>query len=356
MKKKLFDYVIGNPPYQESREETSDKQIYNYLMDAGFEVGKKAEFITPARFLFNAGNTPKPWNKKMLQDPHFKVLKYEEDGTKVFPNTDIKGGVAITYRDVSQDFGAIETFIPNPILNDILHKVLQVPGFSPVSNKVFSPESYKFTKVLYEEHPEIKEMTFTYKGKKRPLISKGHDYDLTSNIFDKLDHTIFYEERPSDGCLYVRVIGRKDNVRCVRWIKRAYIAYHPNLDTYKMLFPKSNGSGKFGEQISLPIIAEPGEGHTQTFLSIGQLSTKEEAEAEVKYVKTKFARTMLGILKVTQDNKKGVWKYVPNQNFTSSSDIDWSKSIHEIDRQLYKKYGLSEDEIKFIESHVKEMK
>lgn len=64
---------------------------------------------------------------------------------------------------------------------------------------------------------------------------------------------------------------------------------------------------------------------------------------------------MLGILKVTQNNAKPTWKYVPLQDFTSNSDIDWSKSIHEIDLQLYKKYGLDEKEIQFIETHVKEM-
>ena len=81
----------------------------------------------------------------------------------------------------------------------------------------------------------------------------------------------------------------------------------------------------------------------------------DEAEATLKYVKTKFARAMLGILKVTQNNAKPTWKYVPLQDFTSSSDIDWSKSVHEIDLQLYRKYGLDEKEIEFIETHVKEM-
>ena len=73
------------------------------------------------------------------------------------------------------------------------------------------------------------------------------------------------------------------------------------------------------------------------------------------YIKTKFARTMLGVLKITQDCPGPKWKYVPLQDFTSSSDIDWSKSISEIDQQLYKKYGLSEEEINFIETNVKEM-
>lgn len=75
----------------------------------------------------------------------------------------------------------------------------------------------------------------------------------------------------------------------------------------------------------------------------------------MKYAKSKFARALLDVLKVTQDNDRGVWKLIPLQNFTSSSDIDWSKSVHEIDLQLYRKYGLDENEIDFIETHVKEM-
>ena len=82
---------------------------------------------------------------------------------------------------------------------------------------------------------------------------------------------------------------------------------------------------------------------------------KDETENFMKYIKRKFARAMLGTLKVTQDNPRETWLNVPLQDFTTNSDIDWSKSVSEIDKQLYKKYGLSEDEIKFIESKVKEM-
>lgn len=72
-------------------------------------------------------------------------------------------------------------------------------------------------------------------------------------------------------------------------------------------------------------------------------------------IKTKFARALLSVLKITQDANPGKWQYVPLQDFTAASDIDWSKSIPEIDKQLYAKYGLDEKEIAFIESHVKEM-
>lgn len=64
---------------------------------------------------------------------------------------------------------------------------------------------------------------------------------------------------------------------------------------------------------------------------------------------------MLGVLKITQDNKKGTWKYVPLQDFTKDSDIDWTQSVADIDRQLYQKYDLSPEEIAFIETHVREM-
>lgn len=76
----------------------------------------------------------------------------------------------------------------------------------------------------------------------------------------------------------------------------------------------------------------------------------------MKYIKTKFARTLLGTLKVTQHNPSETWANVPLQDFTVSSDIDWSKSIAEIDQQLYAKYGLSAAEINFIETTIKPMR
>ena len=90
-------------------------------------------------------------------------------------------------------------------------------------------------------------------------------------------------------------------------------------------------------------------------MSVGAFDTEDEAVTCEKYLKTKFARTLLGVLKATQNGSKPCYRMIPLQDFTPSSDIDWSKSIHEIDLQLYKKYGLSDEEINFIETNVKEM-
>lgn len=82
-----FDYCIGNPPYQAENENNHrNPPVYHSFMDAAYTIADKVELITPARFLFNAGQTPKNWNEKMLNDEHFKVLSFEKDGSVVFPN------------------------------------------------------------------------------------------------------------------------------------------------------------------------------------------------------------------------------------------------------------------------------
>lgn len=89
-----FDFVIGNPPYQmkSNGKKPSDKAVYHLFMDAAYQVADKAMFITPARFLFNAGATPKKWNEEKLNDPHFKVLEYQMDSRKTFTDVNIRGG------------------------------------------------------------------------------------------------------------------------------------------------------------------------------------------------------------------------------------------------------------------------
>ena len=343
---KKFFAVIGNPPYQ---DESSGEQknfappIYNSFMEEAYKVAEKVTLVTPARFLFNAGSTPKKWNEKMLADKHLKVLKYEADGSKVFPNTDIKGGIAVTHRDESKDYGAIGTFTAFEELNGILKKVLKTPEFKTFSDIVFSRTEYRFNDKMHKEHPEAKKQQ-----------SKGHLYDVSTNIFDILPQ-LFHEKEPNDNKEYIQILGLNGRDRLHKYVRRDYINPVKNLEFYKIFVPKASGSGAFGEVLSTPLIGSPLIGHTETFISIGVFKTKKESEACLKYIKGKFSRVMLGILKATQDNSPSVWKYVPLQDFTSKSDIDWAKSVHEIDLQLYKKYGLSKEERDFIESHVKEM-
>ena len=183
---------------------------------------------------------------------------------------------------------------------------------------------------------------------------------MSTNIFERLPQ-IFFAEKPNDNADYIKIIGREGGKRVYKFIRADYVNQVSNLFKYKIVSSKADGaSGTIGNPIparimGMPSIEPPGTGSTESFFSIGAFDTLDEAQAALKYVKTKFARTMLGVLKTTQDITPQKWEHVPLQDFTSSSDIDWSKSIPEIDQRLYKKYGLDEKEIAFIESHVKEM-
>lgn len=325
-----FDFIIGNPPYQETQEATSDKPVYHMFMDEVYAICDKVCLITPARFLFNAGKTPKAWNKKMLSDEHLKVLYYEQSSNNVFPNTDIKGGVAITYRDLKKEYGSIEHFVPNAVLREILEKVRSSKNFMSFAQLVNATEYYKISDKMYKEHPELLTKKIIIKGKEVPLISAGHENDLTSNILDKND-IVFFEEEPKDASKYCRVYGRQGGERVYRYIRADYLQTPQALMEYKIVVPESNNSGAFGETLVEPFVAEPGVATTQTFITIGGFATKTQADNALKYVKSKFARAMLGTLKITQHNKRDTWSNIPIQDFEKTSDIDWSGARKLID-------------------------
>ena len=339
-----FDAIVGNPPYQvmANGDANGSDPIYHLFIDTAINLGDKVSFIHPARFLFNAGKTPKDWNEKMLNDEHYKVVKYWANSTEVFPTVDIKGGVAVTYWDKKQIFGKIGTFIPYPELASVLKKVLET-DFKTFADLVYTRTLYRFTDNLYKENPWAKD---------RP--SKGHLYDMSSNAFDIFPE-LFFDEKPNDENEYAGIYGLSNKKRVYKWIKKSYVKVPDNFDFYKVLVPAANGSGAIGEVLSTPVIGQPVIGHTETFLSVGKFDTQEEAENCMKYIKTKFARAMLGTLKITQHNIQETWQNVPLQDFASASDIDWSRSIPEIDQQLYAKYGLSAEEVEFIEKNVREM-
>lgn len=105
--------------------------------------------------------------------------------------------------------------------------------------------------------------------------------------------------------------------------------------------------------IGKSIVAPPNVGCTQTFITVGAFDTEAEAQACNKYINTKFVQGMLSILKCTQHNSPNTWSKVPMQDFTEKSDLDWSTTLEELDRQLYRKYNLTPQEISFLEGNFK---
>ena len=337
--------IVGNPPYQEEGESTRKAPIYHLFYDIAFQLSDIVSLITPGRFLFKVGQTPSEWMDKMLSDTHFKVVDYFQKSNEVFPSVDIKGGVAIGLRDKNANFGAIEFFSEYPQLVSIMNKVKVHKNIvhNLFSEIVSSQGIYRFSEYALNNIPRIIEVQ-----------GKGTAAKITSNAFENLPEIFVESEQEIDGKA-VQIMGRVKGNREIRWIKAEYLQPCEYLDYYNVFVPEANGTGAIGEVLSTPVIGVPVIGHTDTFLSIGKFASAQEASACLKYVKSKFARCLLGTLKATQHNPKDTWANVPMQDFTEKSDIDWSKSVAEIDAQLYKKYNLSDEEIDFIDTMIKPM-
>lgn len=356
-----FDYCIGNPPYQESRD-TNNRQdpIYSFFYDAAEQISSHYMLISPARFLYNAGLTPKEWNNKMLNDEHLKIEHFEAKSSDVFPGTDIKGGIVIVYRSEDDVFGAIEHFIPDPIMRSIAQKFTKDESVNLPSIMYGGRSDLKFNDVYLNDYPDTPGIRLDSIREKHPSVEKlgaNEEYELKSSTLDVLSDYGIHVDGNTDKDY--KIIGLCNGKRAIRYINQKYMSPrypdHNNICKYKVFVPKANGSGAIGEVLSTPLIGTPLMSATPTFISIGNFDTEYEAESLLKYIKTRFARVLLGLLKKTQDNPPSVWAYIPIQNFTANSDIDWSQSISDIDKQLYKKYNLSKEEIDFIETHVKEM-
>jgi superfamily II DNA or RNA helicase len=324
-----FTAVVGNPPYQMNTDTNFSTPVYHLFFEAAKSL--QPDYLTlihPARFLFNAGATPKEWNEVMLSDKRLSVPLYESNSQKVFSGVDIKGGVCITFwsKDETEN-GLGGVFVPYDELKSIIAKT--EGGFE----RLVGPRGETKLKISLD--------------KKYPK-----DLRVAPNYFERFPD-IF--KKTSDSQNNLKILGlQAGNKRTARYADPAIIT-DPKLDKWKVFMPKAIGSGDFGEPISELLIGEPRTGCTYTFLEIGPFDTKAEASNCVTYMKTKFCRALLGALKITHNNSSGVWKNVPIQDFANNSDIDWSKSIPEIDKQLYKKYKLSDEEIVFIEERIKPM-
>lgn len=336
-----FDFAIGNPPYQEQSNgnNANDTPIYHYFLNAAYQIATQVEMIHPARFLSQSGGTPEKWNNQMLNDKHLKILQYFPKSVDVFPNTDIKGGLAITYRNSEQEYGKIGIFTPCKELMSILKKVYVEP-FQSLADSITNRGIYKYSDLAYQEEPDE--------------LSKTSDKRIAPSSFERMPK-IFQENVPDDNHEYVQILGNINRERTYRWVRKDFVLNTSNLYKYKVVIPKGVGNGVLGESLGTPLILNPFVGFTETYISIGEFDSLKEAQALLKYIKTKFTRIMLGILKVTQNQSKRDWKYVPLQDFTDRSDIDWQQSVSDIDRQLYHKYHLSSDDIQFIDSTAKEM-
>lgn len=355
-----FDFCIGNPPYQGDNH----MQLYPDFYLQSQKISKCVEMIFPVGWQKpkNANNLKKMNTKEVKED---KQIVFIDNTQNAFPSlvsvewTNIimwkdgydnglngKQKLLINGTDERTILLSTEASSENlpPEMQEVLNKVLHRRDFKALSTITLRSESYRFSEKMHFENPCVEKQ-----------LSQGHKYDLKSSVLTKLNGVIFFDRPVNDGHEYIEILGLSKSQRISKWIRADYVIGSPDFNKYKLFVAEAAASGQFGEKLSQTIVANPKVGHTQTYISIGKFDTRDEASNVEKYIKTKFARALLFTLKTTQHNGVGTWANIPVQDFTRSSDIDWSVSIKTIDQQLYKKYGLSNEEIMFIETHVKEM-
>ena len=340
-----FGAVVGNPPYQESIKGTSDKQIYNNFMEIGYAISGLAVFISPGKFLFNAGKTPKKWNKKMLNDEHIYVARYESDSRIMFPSVALSSSIVITVRDIKNIFKPIKKFYQDENVRNVVNKVVNHNNFSSIVSDIFLQTKFNLD-ALYKDYPNVREKIGTERRLITSILQNGYDF--------------FEKEKTNEN--EIKIYGNNKNGKLTsKFIDKKYISISDNnLCGWKIVLAATNGAaGNLGKQpvniIGEPKIIENNAGFTQTFISIGNYNCKRDVACLEKYLRTKFVRYLIGSLKATQRLNKEVFDNVPIQDFTSLSDIDWTISINEIDEKLFNKYGLSIEEKEHIKSSIKDM-
>ena len=275
-----------------------------------------------------------------------------------------RGGVVIIYREKNKRFGAIENFVPDNELRELIARV-GTQG-NRLSDIVFAGRSaLKFNDLFLKKYPQsindrLKSIKAKAKtGRSNESLAPNEEYEIKSSSFDVLSYAFLPDRIDFDRNKYYRLLGLTGSGREYRLIEKKYVSprYEANnIDKYKVFLPKASGSGIFGEILAAPVVGRPGESSTPTFISIGSFDSEEEAFNLVSYIKTKFFRALLGILKVTQDIVPAKFKYIPVVDFSKKSDIDWGRTVSEIDDQLFSKYKFDSNLKAFINNRVLEMK
>lgn len=328
-----FDYIIGNPPYQENDggAQASAKPIYPYFVQAAKNLQPCfISLIIPARW-FSGGKGLDEFRAQMLNDRHIRHLIDYFDATDCFSNADISGGVCIFIWNreaegdciVESNINGKSSVMKRPLLENNSTVFIRFNEAVGILRKVILQGGTTFDK----------------------LVSVRKPFGITTNA------DISSEKTNAD---MIKVYAFPKN----GYIDRSKVILHQEwIDMNKVCISYAYGErGEFPYQvIGRPFIASAGSCCTETYLVVTVIDDLIVGNNMMKYMMSRFFRSLVLLKKNTQHATSKVYSCVPLQDFTSSSDIDWSKSIPEIDRQLYAKYGLDEREIEFIETHVKEM-
>lgn len=329
--------IVGNPPYQVmdgGGTGSSAVPVYNSFVTISQSIKPKCvSMIMPAKW-YSGGRGLDDFRQEMLNDTRIRKLVDFVDSRDVFPTVDIAGGICYFLWDLNYNgkclvvsisngrksqekryLNAYDTFIRDSKIIDIIRKAMPQTSSPSLAQKVYSRKPFGLRS-----------------------FDKGFPAEPGRNI------RLF----GSDGISYLNESEVPQNLAIAQ--------------KWKVIMSKASAehagqTDKEGRKriVSRLEVLEPGTICTESYLLLDIFDSEAEARNLHKYIRTQFVRFLIGSILLTQNIVRDKFRFVPLQDFTENSDIDWSKSVAEIDRQLYAKYGLTEEEISFIESMIKPM-
>lgn len=322
--------IVGNPPYQEmdGGAGVSAKPVYNLFVTVAKQIKPQyISMIMPSRW-FAGGKGLDSFRENMLSDKRISHIFDYVNAKDCFPTASIGGGVNYILWDVNHNGDCSITTIQGILRDTELRPLNQFSVF------------IRYNSAIHIVHKCKSENSFA------SIVNSRNPFGLSSNI-------------RGEEIGEIRLITSAG----ISWLQKSAIpSSNPLLSKYKILMSKVTAEhagepdkkGQF-KIVSRTEIIGPNDVCTDSYLIVGASESKLVVENEYKYIQTRFLRflLMLSVSSINLSSEK--FQFIPLQDFTSSSDIDWSKSIKEIDAQLYTKYKLTKDEIAFIESMIKPM-
>ena len=328
-----IDAIVGNPPYQvisNSDNQNRNPPIFHKFVQLSIHLSPEYfSLITPARW-YSSNILMGDFPHEFLSDRRISYLHDFTNANEIFPTVEIKSGVSyFLWHKRHNDVCTIDSTIERKterskrfLLSEYDDIFIRYNLAIPIIGKITALNETSFSTIVSPQNP------FGFN-----TAVRGEDKITEDSIK-----------------IFSKGLTEKN-------IKRSSISLHKDwIDQYKIITPKASEDGILpGKVISTCTIIDPKTCCNGTYIVIGPFESKEKGKIIVKYLSTKFVRFLVGMKKMTQDLKDQTFSLVPLQDFTKNSDIDWKKSIKEIDEQLFKKYALTNEEIQFIESMIKPM-
>ena len=340
--------IVGNPPYQINDGSGASDDAANPIYQIFVRIAKQIRpeyfsLIMPSKWMIGGKAVLKPFRKEMMEDKHIVSIFDYEDSGECFNGQHIDGG--ISYFLWSRKHDGLINYIYKPTNEK---SICSIRPLSDGNSDIIIRDNRRQS--IIDKVSKLQSFS--------QIVSARKPFGINTDIFNNKSSYPEYKlnDKPYENSVLLwGVYGIKGGAkRITGYIDSNAIKKNRQwINKYKLFISKAYSA----DAIVPPeiIIAPPGVVCSETFLVIGPFENSVEQNSANRYLETNFCRILLffgrGTMQVSQD----VFRFVPLQDFTSLSDIDWNKSIPEIDNQLFAKYHLTNEEISFIESMIKPM-